>query len=396
VREVFSARWIIWSCLLLLAGASTAAVAQTPPAEIPVSPDALPAGPSLPAFGEDPGHRLLVNGFGVASYAIDAGTRESSFSGDVLALSLFESFSDRLSVFAQLTASREARSPFLADQGAANDVATDIDNLQLRWAPSPASGLDVTFGKFDSPLAIERDDAPLNFQATQSFTFAFARPVKFAGVAVHDVFGPELEGWAIVANGWDVDSDNNRGKTGALYGLWSPSLAAHVGFGVIHGPEKDGTSADPRTTAVATLLLQPAESWVAGGETVAGREPHSAAGGGRAAWFAQTLFAHHRCGRFWAGTLRLDYLDDRDGARTGTRQVLESITLSPQFLFGGGFFGVFRYLDHTSLRLPSLAMRLDLRYDRSTEPVFSGSAGSTEGRGQRGHSSATLQTVFLF
>jgi hypothetical protein len=392
VRENFSPRCLLFASLFLIA-VSSAARAQAPPAETPVDLDSLSTGSTFPQLGGEAGRRLIFNGFGVAEYDVNGGTRDNSFTDGALALSLYKSFTDQLSVFAQLTSAREAPSPFLADQGEANDVETDIDNLLIRWAPAASSGLDVTFGKFDSPLAIERDDAPLNFQATSSFTFDFARPVKFTGLAVHEAFGPTFEGWAIAANGWNVDSDNNKGKTGALYGLWSPSLRAHVGLGVIHGPEKDETSNDPRTTAVATLLLQPAESWVVGGETVYGSEPHSALDGGSAEWLAQSLFTHHRFGRRWAGTLRLDYLDDRGGSRTGTPQVLESITLSPQLLFGGSFYGVFRYLDRTSLRLPELALRLDLRYDHSSEPVF---ASRSEGRGERGHPSAALQTVFLF
>ena len=40
-----------------------------------------------------------------------------------------------------------------------------------------------------------------------------------------------------------------------------------------------------------------------------------------------------------------------------------------------------------------LALRLDLRYDRSTAPVF---AAHQDGAGRRDHAQATLQTVFLF
>jgi len=62
---------------------------------------------------------------------------------------------------------------------------------------------------------------------------------------------------------------------------------------------------------------------------------------------------------------------------------------------GGGFYGLFRTLDRTSLRLPELAVRLDLRLDRSTEPVFAG-GGTHDDAGRRDHASATLQTVFVF
>ncbi|HSS45216.1 MAG TPA: outer membrane beta-barrel protein, partial [Thermoanaerobaculia bacterium] len=142
-----------------------------------------------------------------------------------------------------------------------------------------------------------------------------------------------------------------------------------------------------------TLLLQPAAKWALGGELVTGQEPHSSPSGGTAAWYAGMAFTHHRFGDHVGLTVRLDYMDDRDGSRTGQPQVLRSVTVSPQYLFGGGFFGVFRYLDRTSLRLPGLTVRLDLRYDRSTELVFS---SRTPGEGRRDHTSATLQTVFLF
>jgi hypothetical protein len=391
-------RFLISMALLFLG--SAAARAQGAPGETPVDLGALgavgsPAVPSLPAgLGDDPSRRLVLGGFGVASLGWNAGTGESSFDASALALSAYKSIADHFDVFAQLTASRQPASPFLADRPlGSRDVSTDIDNLQLRWLPSSTSGLDLIFGKFDSPLAIERDDAPLDFQATSSFTFDFARPVKFTGLAVHDAFSPAFEGWAIVADGVDVDSDDNRAKTGALYGLWSPSLAAHVGLGVIHGAEKEGSSRDPRTTVVATLLFQPAPNVVWGGESVAGAEPGAGLGGGTARWYGEMLFVHARCGPHWAATLRGDLLDDAGGARTGTRQVLRSLTVSPQYLVGGGFYGIFRYLDRTTLRLPELAVRLDLRLDRSTAPVF---ASRTDGAGRRDHASAMLQTVFLF
>jgi hypothetical protein len=370
-------------------------VSAQPATERPVEAGALDAGGGSPllTFGEDPNRRLVINGFGVLGYDYDLNTDRNSFAASALALSFYKGITDHLSVFAQLTTSRGAPSPFLADAGAKRDVATDIDNLQLRWQPWLGSGFDVTVGKFDSPLAIERDDAPLNFQATSSFTFNFARPVKFTGLELYDALSPHFEVWAIVANGWDQDVDNNKGKTGALYALWSPSLKVHVGLGALYGPEKDNKESDNRTAVVGTLLLQPAPGWVVGAESVYGQEPHSAAGGGLAKWYGEMVFTHLRFDRHWAATLRLDWFDDAGGSQTGTRQVLREITLSPQYLVGGGFYGIFRYLDHTSLRLPELALRLDLRRDRSSEPVF----GSRQaGIGRRDHSQATLQAVFLF
>jgi hypothetical protein len=373
--------------------------ADTPTPAPAAQPATIPAGAPFPGddtspftFGSDPNRQLVINGFGVIGYDYNFANGTNSFADNALAVSLYKGLSDNLSVFAQLTTSRDDPSPFKADIGQTRDISTDIDNLQLRWQPSLQSGFDVTAGKFDSPMAVERDDQPLNFQATNSFTFDFARPVKFVGVNVHDALAPTFEVWGILANGWDQDVDNNKGKTGGVYALWSPSLAAHFGIGALYGPEKDNLDTDNRTAVIGTLLLQPLERWVVGGESVYGSEPHSAVSGGLAKWYGEMLFTHLRFDKHWAATLRVDYFDDVGGSRTGTPQVLRSLTLSPQYLIGGGFYGIFRYLERTTLRLPELALRLDLRYDRSTAPVFAASDGS----GRHDHAQATLQTVFLF
>ena len=245
--------------LLLVSGLALPAAAQQ---EKPVEPDSLTGGDRR--FG------LIINGFAAGNFNYNFNTDENSFDSSALAVSLFRSLSDRVSFFGQLTVHKEEASPFVeaagperirslarhAAEGGESSFSTEIDNLQVSWAADPARGLSVVFGKFDSPIAIERDDAPLNFQATPSFVFDFGRPVKFTGLMARQTFSPKFEGYAILANGWDVDSDNNRAKTGALYGIWSPWPIAHFGLGVIHGAEKDGRTGDRRTTGVATILVQ--------------------------------------------------------------------------------------------------------------------------------------------
>ena len=379
----------------MIAFAAAAGANPASAQEKPIDPGALDAeSPGLNlSFGEDPSRRLAVNGFGVAAYDENFDTGENSFADSALAISFSKLINDQFSAFAQVTVARERSSPFLGDTGNFGNVETDIDNLQLTWIPSPQAGLAATFGKFDSPLALERDDAPLNTQATSSFTFDFARPVKFTGLELHETFSGRLEGWAIVGNGWDSDTDDNKAKTGALYALWSPAARYHFGLGVIQGGEKVGNNGDSRTTAVATILMQMGESWLYGEEFVGGREPHAAEDGGTAKWFADMFYLHHRFGRHWAGTVRAEYLDDVGGSRTGRRQILRSVTVCPQYLVGGGFYGLYRTLDRTSLRIPEVALRLDLRWNRSSERVF---RTRRQEEGRRDGYSATFQTVFVF
>jgi len=392
IRRIFR----LLPAIVLMSGFARAAAGQQ---EKPVDPDSLTGGSRR--FG------LVINGFAAGNFNYNFNTDENNLESSALAVSLFRGLSDRVSFFGQVTVHKEESSPFvepvgparirplafrrIAEEEGGSSFSTEIDNLQVSWAADPRRGLSIIFGKFDSPLAIERDDAPLNFQATSSFVFNFARPVKFTGLMARQTFSPKFEGYAILANGWDVDSDNNHAKTGALYGIWSPWPIAHFGLGVIHGAEKDGRTGDRRTTGVATILVQQTDSWVWGEEFVYGSEPHSE-DCGAVKWFGDMFFTHHRLGKHWALTLRTDYFDDIEGSRTGQRQVLRSFTLSPQYLIGGGFFGLYRTLDRTSLRIPEVAVRLDLRFDRSTERVFA----SKTGQARRDDRSATLQVVYVF
>src|SRR6266540_1397901 len=180
IRRIFR----LLPAIVLMSGFACAAAGQQ---EKPVDPDSL-AGGSRP-FG------LVINGFAAGDFNYNFNTDENSFESSTLAVSLFRALSDRVSFFGQVTVHKEKPSPpwkrpgpqgsglWLPISPRRSSFATDIDNLQVSWAADPGHGLSIIFGKFDSPLAIERDDAPLNFQATPSFVFDFARPVKFSSAS---------------------------------------------------------------------------------------------------------------------------------------------------------------------------------------------------------------------
>lgn len=348
------------------------------------------------------GEGLQIHGFGIADYEANFSSGENSFDASALALSIYDSvLSNRLSFFGQLTAHRSEEDLFSGSEQEttseeAGGTETEIDNMFANWVISSSHGIDLTFGKFDSPLGLERDDAPLNFQATNSFVFEFARPVKFTGLMLHQAVSPKFDGYAIVANGWDSDVDTNSSKTGALYGVWSPSLAAHFGLGAIEG--REGELSLKRSTVVGTVLVQPASNWVFGGEAVAGRQKRPQDAPGSDTWSGATLFLHHRFeanapgGGAWALTLRGETLDDSNAARTGIAQRLTSVTISPQWLVGGSYFGPFHYLARTTLELPRASVRLDLRWVESNRNVFDHGEGVLKQR----RTSATLQFVYVF
>jgi Putative beta-barrel porin-2, OmpL-like. bbp2 len=383
--------------LLAALSLATFAASAQDASEQPVDIASLDASGAQAAEGQ-----LQIHGFAVTTNESNLSSGENTFDASALAVSLFQTTqASRLSFFGQLTLHRTEEEPFAPDVPAADGeeagaTETEIDNLFTNWVVSARRGVDLTLGKFDSPLGLERDDAPLNFQATNSFAFDFGRPVKFTGLMLHEAVSPHFDGFAILGNGWDEDTDSNHSKTGAVYGVWSPSLASHFGLGAIAGNE--GAASLARRALVGTVLLQPSASWVVGAEMVAGRQHRPDGASGSDKWSGGSVFMHHRFAvatrgeGTWALTVRGATFDDADGVRTDYSQKVTSLTVSPQYLLGGTFFGPFHYLDRTTLPLPQLAVRLDLRWDRSDVAVFD-HGSETLGKNR---STATLQVVYVF
>jgi len=177
IRRIFR----LLPAIVLMSGFARAAAGQQ---EKPVDPDSLTGGSRR--FG------LVINGFAAVNFNYNFNTDENSFESSVLAVSLFRALSDRVAFFGQVTVHKE-------EEGGSS-FSTEIDNLQVSWAADPGHGLSIVLGKFDSPLAIERDDAPLNFQATSSFVFQIGSPVKFPGLMARQTFSPNFEVYASMSN----------------------------------------------------------------------------------------------------------------------------------------------------------------------------------------------------
>src|SRR3989454_6355169 len=221
------------ACLvLLLAVAGRQGVAQDPELETETNP-------------------LVVSGFAVGLGSYDRNLAQSTALGSKLALSIFRPWSDQLYLFGQLTTHLEE-----ADSGPPT-TAIEIDNLIINWTPARLSTLTLSFGRFDAPIGFERDDEPLNLIPTTSFTLENARPVKFTGLMARYTVNPKVSVLGLVADGWNVESDNNSAKTGGLKLQVFAASNAAVAAGVLYGPERDATNGSQRTLLTTDATLQP-------------------------------------------------------------------------------------------------------------------------------------------
>jgi hypothetical protein len=328
-------------------------------------------------FGEQPS--LAVSGFAVGDAGYDRNLEQGTALASKIALSLFRPWSDQLYLFAQLTTHLEA-----ADSGPA-ETHIEIDNLIINWTPAKLSALSLSFGRFDAPIGFERDDEPLNLVPTASFTFENARPVKLTGLLARYVLSPKVSLLGIVANGWDVEIDNNGGKTAGLKLQIFPASSFSIAAGALYGPEDDSTTSVKRTLLTGDLTWQPMQRFIVQAEAHRGSEPG-------VNWTGVVGQAFLRLGRSTGLTVRGDVFDDPDGARTGTPQTLSSVTISPWYFYREAQEGVFSNVEFTSFRLPAFSLRPAVRFDHSDQPVFEMKDGTLK----QSNVTALVELVYVF
>ena len=321
---------------------------------------------TLESLGQEETSPLQISGYGLGNYTYAGRTRANSFAASKLAVSLFREITDHVWVFGQLTAG-------LAEgEAGGGEVTTEIeiDNLILNWTPPGLTSVSLAAGRFDVPIGFERDDEPLNLQATRTFNAELARPTKMVGVVGRWVAGPRLEIAAMVSNGWDAQLSLNHGKTGGLRIGLLPSAHSSLGLAGVYGQEGPQDSTVGRYVLTLDYAVQPSDRWLVAGEANVGGDRGANADGSDARWYGGTLTLFGRLGGKLGAVLRAELFRDRDGARTGQPQTLASYSLAPVYLLGSGREGIFANIEHTTLRIPRLQIRAEARLDHSSEPYF--------------------------
>jgi len=312
---------------------------------------------------------LQITGFGVGDFSYEQRSGDNSARAGKLAVAFFRELSDRLWFFGQLTTAL-ASGDEGAEAGVEIPTEIEIDNLLVNFTPGGASGLSLSFGKFDVPVGFERDDEPLNFQASSSFNFELARPAKMVGLVGRWSVTPRFDVTGIAGNGWNAQVDPNHAKTGGLRLGFFPADNASLGVSGLLGGEGEPGEVHDRYLLSVDYAWEPGRNWIVAGEANLGRESDALEGGGDARWSGATVTVFRRLGRYAGATIRGETFRDRDGVRSGEAQTLRSLTFSPIVFVGAGQEGIFANVEHTTFRIPRFQLRLEARLDHSSVPMF--------------------------
>lgn len=277
-----------------------------------------------------------------------------------------------------------------------------LDKFNLTGIAPVGNGLSLSLGRFDVPFGIERHDEPLNLTATTSEVFRFGRPQMMTGFLTSYQFSPSWDMTAWAVNRAESDTthtsfdDNNRDKSyGARIGFtpFPRGTLLNIGLGGFWGPEQDDNNSAKRRVLDLDVTWTPRPRLLLAGEAVYGAEdsvsfrergipfPQPGLDNEDVRWRGFYVLAHYDV-RPWHGiSLRYGYLDDEDGARTGVEQTLESVTLAS--------------IIHLSRLIPDLRppgvtyartrhpidwvnLKIEYRYNRSDQPVFSDAPPGTD------------------
>lgn len=356
-------------CVLAAAGAVRPLAAQDQPIDLGSA-----SAQGLGDVGAENDYPLQITGFAVADYDYAQRTGENSAQAGKIALALFRELSDNVWMFGQLTTA-------LSEEGGGGDeipTEIEIDNLLLNFTPGGGSPINLSVGKFDVPLGFERDDEPLNLQATPSFNFELARPVKMVGGFGTWAVSPTVDLTVMAGDGWDSQVDPNKGKTAGARLGFAPSEGTSFGVGGLYGPEGEEGDVHNRWVLTGDYALEPAPNWIIAGEGDYGGEKGTALSGGNASWYGGTLSIFGRFAQRFGATLRGDVFKDADGARSGDVQTLQSLTFTPVYFIGTGREGIFANVEHTRFRIPRFQVRAEARFDHSSIDAFDTDNGPSD------------------
>lgn len=274
------------------------------------------------------------------------------------------------------------------------EIDVELDRFNITALAPLGNGLGLSLGRFDVPFGIERHDESLLLTATTSEVFRFGRPNRMTGFQTTYTFTPWLDitGW--IVNRWESEitdddfNDNNRDKSfGGRIGL-TPSIRRslfNLGIGAFYGPEQDEINSNKRWVVDLDFTWEPRRNFLLAGEFVYGEEARvelrergvpfpSPEIVQDASWWGFYLLGHYDLYDWLGLSLRYGLFEDREGARTGVEQTLQSWTFAP-IVHLSRLIPELRPMGATYARtrhpIDWVDLKLEYRLNRSNKPVFS-------------------------
>ncbi len=352
------------NCKPLLAAAmlSTFAACAVAWAEDQSAKPAAPPGPSLADVLAASG--LTAAGYVAASYYRSNGygtdhqfdDKHDSFQLDQAALTIAYQPKEGFGALVNVAAGEDMKVLNAAEGG--NPGTLDVVQGFVQYVAGPVT---VIAGKYVTLAGAEVIAPTGNTNFSRSLLF-FAEPLTHTGIRATYAVTETLSVVAGVNNGWNYSSLTASGsKTGEAGLAWTPSKVfaltaqAYVGKDPILDAQRTFLDAVATYNATDALTLVLSFDW--------GKQQQHTSGYPDLDWNGAAFYTNYALSDQWRVSLRLEYLDDKGGFVTGTgdAQTLKEGTLT---------------IGYDPVK--SFELRMEARYDRSTQPTFLRSMGAGE------------------
>lgn len=229
----------------------------------------------------------------------------------------------------------------------------DVRQGYISYVAPVGSGLKLDFGKFITELGAEVIEGyqGWNNNYSRSLLFFYSIPFTHTGLRASYTVNDRLTLVGEVVNGWDNVTDNNDAKSWHIHAAITPVDGTTVNVKYMGGAEQDDDTANLRhllniNLSTSIRKLQMAFDYVYGTE-------ENVPGLGDSTWTGIAgVFRYPYTDRF-SMNLRAEYFNDNEGARTGTKQEMWEVTLTPEYIVND-----------------NLVVRAEYRHDQSDANVF--------------------------
>ena len=247
----------------------------------------------------------------------------------------------------KVSAGDTARIINAAGMGASTPDSIDITEAYLSYTAPLGKGLRFDVGKMGTFVGAEVMEAIDNPNYSRSFLFTWAEPLTHTGVKGSYTFSDNVNAALFVVNGWDNMNDNNTGKSiGASVNVSAGDpFSAYINY--LTGPEQTNNTRDNRSLLDLIATIKPIKplSFILNYDY--GTEEHAVATG-TAKWSGFSAIAKYDFNDTYSLAVRGESFDDTDGFRTGTKQKLTEVTVTPTIKLSGGLILMPEYRHDTS------------------------------------------------
>ncbi|MBI5075546.1 MAG: porin [Nitrospirae bacterium] len=213
--------------------------------------------------------------------------------------------------------------------------AFDLTEAYIDYLAPVGKGLKLRFGKYATYFGAEVIEAKDNPNYSRSLLFNYAIPFTHTGLMVGYSFTDALSANLHVVNGWDNTSDNNKGKTVGLSVGYAPMEQLSMYFNTCYGPEQLDNSSNNRFLFDWVATIKPVKNL-----SLILNADYATEDMGPLAddvkWHGFAAIAKYDFTGRYSLAVRGEYFKDSDGARTGIKQSVKEITITPEIRLANG------------------------------------------------------------